>query len=117
MEELKLIVDMIAGLPQMALWVLAGFWAYKVIVIGSVYGVIRLGINKAYDWLTSPRKYEFDGIVTSQSVKQALIAQMHRVQSLNQRAYFDHEHIEIMREAIDDWITKYQERKNVPTDK
>ena len=117
MEELKIIVGMIANLPQMALWVLAGFWAYKVIVIGSVYGVIRLGINKAYDWLTSPKKYDFNGVTTSESVKQALIAQMHRLQSLNHRAYFDHEHVEIMREALDDWINKYQEKNNVPTDK
>lgn len=116
MEELKIIVDMIAGLPQMALWVLAGFWAYKVIIIGSVYGVIRLGINKGYDAITAPRKYDFYGIITGESVKQALIAQMHRVQSLNHRSYFDHEHVEIMREALDDWIDKYQQRNENVTE-
>lgn len=55
MDELKQIVEMIANLPQMALWVIAGFWAYKVIIIGSIYGVIRLAINKAHDWAVAPR--------------------------------------------------------------
>lgn len=112
MEELKLLIEMVANLPQMALWVLAGFWAYKVIVIGSFYGVIKLGINKTYGWLTEPKKYDFDGIIVGDSIKLAVIAQMHRLQSLNRRAYFDHEHVEIMREALDDWIKKYAEKNN-----
>ncbi|MEN9757103.1 MAG: hypothetical protein RL755_1290, partial [Pseudomonadota bacterium] len=77
-----------------------------------IYGVIKLGINKTYAWLTEPRKYEFDGVILSESVKLSMIAQMHRLQSLNRRAYFDHEHVEIMREALDDWINKYSEKKD-----
>jgi len=53
MDELKLLVDMVANLPSMALWVIAAFWGYKVVVIGSVYGVIRLAIVKLHDWLTA----------------------------------------------------------------
>ena len=55
MEELKLLVDMVAHLPSMALWVIAFFFIYKVSIIGSIYGVIRLGIMKAHDWLTNPK--------------------------------------------------------------
>ena len=55
MEELKEIVAMIANLPSMALWVMAGFWAYKVIVIGSIYGVIKLAIDRAHSWATKER--------------------------------------------------------------
>ena len=55
MDELKLLIEMVANLPQMAIWVLVAFWAYKVVVIGSIYGVIRLAIVKLHDWLTTPR--------------------------------------------------------------
>lgn len=41
MEELRLLVEMVADLPHMALWVVAAFFVYKVIVVGSIYGVIR----------------------------------------------------------------------------
>ena len=51
MEELKILVGMVADLPHMALWVIAAFFAYKVIIVGSVFGVIKLGINKAHDAL------------------------------------------------------------------
>lgn len=112
MEELKLIIEMIANLPQMALWVLAGFWAYKVIVIGSVYGVIRLGINKAYDWLTAPKKYSFDGIVAGESAKLTLMAELHRLQSLMQSNYLDQRHVQIMKEALDDWVKKHTGKDN-----
>lgn len=58
MEEIQLIVKMIADLPQLALWVLVGFWAYKVVIIGSVYGVIKMAITKTYDWKTKPKVVE-----------------------------------------------------------
>jgi hypothetical protein len=53
MEELKILVEMVAGLPTMAIWVLVGFFVYKVVVVGSVFGVLRLGIIKAHDWLAN----------------------------------------------------------------
>lgn len=55
MEEIKQLVEMIAKLPQLAIWVLIAFWAYKVIVIGSIYGVIRFVAEKAYAWAVTPK--------------------------------------------------------------
>jgi len=54
-EELKELVQVVNSLPQLALWVAIGFWAYKVIIIGSVYGVIRLAIQKAHSVLTKEK--------------------------------------------------------------
>ena len=56
MDELKLLIEMVADLPQMALWVLIGFFIYKCVVIGSIYGVLRLLINRLHSWLTTPRE-------------------------------------------------------------
>lgn len=81
-EELKSLIQVINGLPQLAIWVAVGFWAYKVIIIGSVYGVIRLAINKAYAAYTRPAKEDIrvviDGIVYFEQ-KARLIAILKRV--------------------------------------
>lgn len=60
MDELKLLIDMVAHLPQMALWVLIGFLAYKLAVIGSIYGTIRLLIVKAHDWATKRKQVSME---------------------------------------------------------
>ncbi len=52
MEELEQLILLIGKLPTLAIWVLVGFFAYKTIVIGSTYGIIRLAIVKIHDWLT-----------------------------------------------------------------
>ena len=49
MEELKLLVEMVANLPSMALWVIAFFFAYKVMIVGSIYGVIKFVVQKVHD--------------------------------------------------------------------
>jgi len=55
MEELKLLIEAVAGLPTLTLWVLVGFLIYKLAVIGSVYGTIRYGIEKFVQWKTTPK--------------------------------------------------------------
>ena len=55
MEELKLLIEMVKGLPQMALWVVVLFFAYKVAVVGSIFGLIKLGINKLHSYFTTPK--------------------------------------------------------------
>lgn len=84
MEELKLLIEMVSTLPTMAIWVLVGFFAYKVICVGSIYGVIRLGITKLHDVIVA-RKVEYkeirpmiDGICIKAETN-ALMAQLHRI--------------------------------------
>ena len=56
MEDIKMLVEMIAGLPTLAVWVLAGFLAYKLAIIGSVYGLIRFAVDKTHDFLITRKK-------------------------------------------------------------
>lgn len=49
MDEMKLLIDMVGKLPQTALWVLLGFFLYKVIYVGSVFGVLKILITKIHD--------------------------------------------------------------------
>ena len=55
MEELKLLIGMVADLPTMAIWVLLFFFIYKVTIIGSVFGLIKLFIVKLHSYLVTPK--------------------------------------------------------------
>jgi hypothetical protein len=91
MEELKLLVGMVADLPSMALWVIAFFFAYKVIIVGSIYGTIKYVAEKIHNVLVTrktlpPIKQEImledklrGIIITSDNTLALLIRQLHRV--------------------------------------
>lgn len=49
MEALKLLVEMVKDLPDMALYVIIAFFFYKTLIVGSIYGVIKLAIQKLHD--------------------------------------------------------------------
>ena len=55
-EALREIVGMVKDLPEFALWILFGYLFYKLFVIGSIYGVIRLGINKYFNYAKGKNK-------------------------------------------------------------
>lgn len=118
MEELKMLVDMVAKLPAMALWVLIGFWAYKVIVVGSIYGLIRFCVDKLYLWLTTPKhtlevknvqvRPILDGLAIEGQLD-ALVGQLHRVRLHTQAPHLSYMHgdaVDWLRQAIDDKIVK-----------
>ncbi len=59
MDELKLLIEMVANLPSLAVWVLAGYLLYKIAVIGSVYGLIRFAIDRFHNYKTAPKEFKF----------------------------------------------------------
>lgn len=111
MEELKALVEMVAKLPQLALWVCIGFWAYKVIVIGSIYGTLKFVVTKLHDYLVR-RKVEvktvemrptIDGMCITGEADQ-LVAQLRRVAGKGvsiQSEYIHRQSVAWLREAID----------------
>lgn len=105
MDELKLLIEMVSNLPTMAVWVLVGFFAYKVAVIGSVYGVIRLLITKTHDWLTKPKVvvYDLKGICINEAVSLSLSAQIGRLPKNN---YLHASDVVDLAEAIDGILLK-----------
>lgn len=112
MEELKLLVEMVAGLPSMVLWVVAFFFVYKVIVIGSVYGVIRFVTQKLYEWGVSERRKEIrpmlDGICIHGTVN-GVMDQLNRVAGRGTGIggkYIHNVSVKWLEEAIDDKIEK-----------
>jgi hypothetical protein len=51
MEEIQSLVNIIKSLPTFATWILLGFFAYKITIIGSIYGVIRYCVGELFSWL------------------------------------------------------------------
>ena len=101
MDELKLLIDMVANLPTLAVWVLVGYLVYKVAVVGSIYGVIRMLIIKAHDAMSKPRQVECTiGTISIDSVTAAgLRAQIMRLSSTGN--YIHSSDVEKLRKAID----------------
>lgn len=100
MDELKLLIELVATLPAMALWVLVGFYAYKVVVIGSIYGLLRFLIDKTHSWLTAPKVTQFKlaGMTVNEDVAGALSAQLARLAGGN---YIYTSDVEKLKKAID----------------
>jgi len=47
-QTVQEILSIIEKVPHLAMWILVGIFLYKVIWVGSMFGVIRLAINTAY---------------------------------------------------------------------
>lgn len=119
MEELRMIVEMVAKLPQTALWVLIGFWAYKVMIIGSVYGVIRFVVSKTHDYLVRRKvippevkqievRAMLDGLCIGSAVD-PLMAQLRRLAGRNvgiKSEYIHNQSVEWLRDAIDEKLER-----------
>lgn len=112
MEELKDLVNLVADLPNAALWVIAAIFGYKVIVVGSIYGVIRLAIDRLYKWAVARKAREveykeirpmLDGICI-QAETDRLIAQLHRLRGRGvgiDTKYIHSQSVDWLRKAID----------------
>lgn len=48
MEEIKTLVNAVAGLPNLAVWVVLGFLLYKMSILASLYGTIRFVAQKTH---------------------------------------------------------------------
>lgn len=124
MDELKLLIEMVANLPTLAVWVLVGYLIYKIAVIGSIYGLIRFAIDKLHDWLANANQRKIqnvdiraylDGVcITSDGTHNALLAQVHRLKGKATNINSTYIHmcsVDWLREAIDDKEAKDAKEK------
>jgi hypothetical protein len=115
MEELKLLVEMVASLPTLAVWVVAAFYLYKISIIGSIYGVIRFAISKLHDWSITRKTLPpivqeislrdmLNGIcISDEATKNLMMAQIRRICGKNLSIDSDYIHersVDWLREAI-----------------
>ena len=110
MDEIKQLVEMIARMPSMALWVLGGYLFYKLAILGSMYGTIRFVAGLLFGWLTTRRvqtvemRPMLDGLVIT-GEKDALMAQLQRLRGkglhISGAHYVHKDSVDWLREAID----------------
>jgi len=48
LEIIKEAGNILKDLPELAIWILLGILVYKVIIVGSIFGIIKLAINKTH---------------------------------------------------------------------
>lgn len=104
MDELKLLIEMVAHLPSLMVWVLVGYLVYKVAVIGSIYGVIRLLICKVHDWKTQPRPMKIGAKVIDEATADALQVQLLRLNRIGN--YIHMSDVLALSQALDAHLAK-----------
>jgi hypothetical protein len=127
MDMLKDLLALVRDLPQTALWVLVMIFAYKVCIIGSIYGVIRLAVERLHSWATTPKhslktveteiRGKIDGLcITSQT--EYLLAQLHRLRGKGtgiKTQYMHDVSVDWLREAIDEKEAREREAAQTKT--
>ncbi len=116
MEDLKMLIGMVKDLPALAIWVLVLYFLYKVFIVGSIYGVIRLAINRMHSWKTKPppppqplqpQEWDIDGmIITHDGTKKILMRALSRC--LGTGSYIHTSNAVRLNEAIDLWEAKHE---------
>ena len=125
MEELRMLIGMVEKLPALAVWVIVIFFAYKVVVVGSVYGIIRF-LAKTVAGIVGNRREEVElrGLLKKECIRHdgthlKLITQLHRLKGihLNVRgiepygAHIDTPDVEWLKTAIDKALAEAKEKK------
>lgn len=103
MEELQMLVTMVAGLPTLTIWVLAGYLLYRLVIVGSIYGVIRLAIERYHSYKTTPPpakvvEHKVAGCCINEDVLQALQVQVIRLATAG--GYIHSSSVTKLRDAI-----------------
>ncbi len=124
MEALQLLVEMVADLPEMALWVIALYFFYQLSIVGSIYGCIRFVTAKLSEVMikrsTARQEVEnhrsLEGMVINKDLVPRLMGQIERIRGSDKItetylgaysiAYINSTDITFLKSAIDDAIEK-----------
>lgn len=56
LEIIKEAGTILKDLPELAIWILLGILFYKVVIVGSIFGIIKLAINSAKEVAIKPKE-------------------------------------------------------------
>jgi hypothetical protein len=123
MEEiLTPVINALSATPSLAVWALVVVYAYKAIVVGSIYGVIRFCVTQLRVVMTTPKhtleKVEIEAKLRSLTIPgchEDLIAQIDRLSGVHtgvstdkayMNKYIHAQDVRWLREAIDAKLEK-----------
>lgn len=107
MEDIKTLIELVKSLPSITVWILGAYFFYKLFVVGSIYGVIRLLIVKAHDLLknrTITRQVKIGDYVLGEAAQTMVLKQLGRIAD-KYGTIFNSE-AEFLRKALDDAFDK-----------
>jgi len=89
-EVIKEAGAILKDLPEIAVWILLGILFYKITILGSIFGIIKLAINKLHDFSTRERVVKKtmtinDKIITADNTHMVLVDFLDNVIALNIR--------------------------------
>lgn len=119
LQELKEILGIIKDLPHMVMWVLAGLLFYKVTIVGSIYGVIKLAIEKIYLVLTKEKTVKFEytlgGLPVNENVDAAIVQFLREVKkdSGSYGGYFNITDLQHLRDCYDIGLAQRKQKKTL----
>ncbi len=119
LQELKEILGIIKDLPHMVMWVLAGLLFYKVTIVGSIYGVIKLAIEKIYLVLTKEKvvkvEYTLGGLPVNESVDVAIVQFLREIkkETAGYSSYFHLTDLQYLRECYDIGHAQKRQKKSL----
>ena len=67
LEIIKEAGIILKDLPDLAIYILIGILFYKTVIVGSIFGIAKLIIERAHNVMTKPKevvvKYDFDDVI------------------------------------------------------
>lgn len=115
METLQALAQIIKDLPDTAIWIIAIYFFFKLAVVGCIYGVIRLAIEKWHAVAIvrkNPPPVEIKATIEAMTIDghaPALIAQLHRLRSVPYNTvYLRDGAVDFLRAALD---AEFEKRK------
>jgi hypothetical protein len=118
MDELKMLVEVVAGLPTLTVWVLVGYLVYKLAIVGSWFAIVRFCVDKLHNWMITPkteliqRKDVLNHLVIENCFED-LMVQLHRIRNKGVSYNSNYIHtgdVAWLRDAIDEKEAK--DKKN-----
>ena len=77
MEELKGFIGILKDMPDMVIWLVAFYFFFKIVVVGSIYKVVALAIVKVHDMVVAKKvniidnSIKLDGEIISSDATQS----------------------------------------------
>ena len=119
MDELKTLIEAVAGLPTLTLWVLVGYLVYKLAIVGSWFAIARVCVDKLHNWLITPKtelvqRQDVLKYLVIENCFESLMVQLHRIRNKgvnNNSDYIHSSDVNWLRDAIDEKEAKDRENK------
>lgn len=103
-EELKLLLDQMKNVPDVALWILGGFLLYKLVTYmsatGAIVYIVKQICSTILGWKNQPRKVSYGRLIIDEETETDL---QDLIRSIRSTAYVHNSDVRELRKAWSDY--------------